>query len=103
MKTGARRENGAPDRRRLWLRRICIAIAGFETAVLAGYAGLMAAFALSSDPWGIARGVAILAAIPLTGFSLPALALAIHGRWLWTALTLAMLGLLVSILLWRGA
>ena len=69
------------------------------------YATIMVGMGLSSDALGsaIGKGMAGLTAIPLLAFALPALVLAVLDRWLLTALSLASLGVPVSILLWRLA
>jgi hypothetical protein len=93
------------EKRRARLRPACLVFAGIESGLLTLYAAIMATMALSSDALGsaIGKGMAGLTAIPLFAFALPALTLAILDRWLLTALTLASLGVLVSILLWRFA
>ena len=99
MRTSVQRE------KRLWLRYACLILAGIETALLTLYAAIMVGAGLSSDALGcaIGKGMAGLTAIPLLAFALPALVLAALDRWLLTALTLASLGVPVSILLWRFA
>jgi ABC-type proline/glycine betaine transport system permease subunit len=99
MRTTAQRE------KRLWLRYACLVLAGIETVLLTLYAAIMVGMGLSSDALGseIGKGMAGLTANPLLAFALPALVLAVLDRWLLTALTLASLGVPVSILLWRFA
>jgi ABC-type proline/glycine betaine transport system permease subunit len=99
MRTSVQRE------KRLWLRYACLVLAGIETVLLTLYATIMVGMGLSSDALGsaIGKGMAGLTAIPLLAFALPALVLAVLDRWLLTALSLASLGVPVSILLWRLA
>jgi hypothetical protein len=99
------RASGHREKRPARLRHACLVLAGIETVPLMLYGAIMIGMGLSSDALGsaIGKGMADLTAIPLLAFALPALTLALLDRWLWTALALAVVGLPVSILLWRLA
>ena len=83
------------------LRISVIVIAAVEAAAI----GLFALGAQTSDPLGrsIAMGVALLLAAPFAALTVPALIMAMMGRWLWAALALALSSLLAMAVLWSLA
>lgn len=80
-----------PKRSRL--RVAVLAIAGIEVVLLGALVLLFLGQAGSSDPLSRAIGgaVATVLAVPLAILAVPALALGVIGRWLLPALTLAIL------------
>lgn len=75
------------------LRIAVVAIAALEVALLGALVLLFLSQAGSSDPLSRAIGVAVagLLAVPLVVLALPALVLAVAGRWLKVALALSLL------------
>ena len=72
------------------LRRAVATLAAVEAILLVTYLVLMGSLALSSDPIGrsTGRGMVMLTLLPLVLCTLPALILAVTGRWLVLALVL---------------
>lgn len=83
------------------LRVVIVLVALVQAAAI----GLFALGAQTSDPLGrsIAMGVALLLAAPFAALTVPALIMAMMGRWLWAALALALSSLLAMAVLWSLA
>jgi hypothetical protein len=74
------------------------------TAVLQALAiGLFAAFALSGDAWGIARGMALLLSIPFVTLTLPALWLHFRAEHQVFSAALALGSIAATCFLWLRA
>jgi hypothetical protein len=80
------------------MRVVVAVIVVVQAAVIA----VFAAFAVSGDSWGIARGVALLLSVPFLGLSMPALLLMWKG-FRRAAAMIAVLSLVSTWVLWAYA